>query len=116
MEKPSSRGKAMTHVQERRRHPRLPLHLSVAKMVDFKIEGLDTPAPAVIVDLSAGGLSMICFALPQMSKYIRFRLDLPGFVKAQVQGRIVRAHRKGETYLVAIAFTEFQEQWSNMIT
>src|SRR5579864_6408267 len=99
----------MTNLQERRRHPRLPLHLSVAKLVDFKCEGLDQPAPAILVDLSAGGLSMICFALPSLSKNVTFRLELPGLVNAQMHGRVVRAHRKGDTYHVAIAFTEFQE-------
>src|SRR5947209_4382577 len=101
--------------QERRRHPRLPLHLSVAKLVDFKFDGLDKPSPAVLVDLSAGGLSMICFALPQLSKTVTFRLDLPGLVNAKIQGRVVRAHRKGETYQVGIAFTEFQEQWAQLV-
>ena len=34
---------------------------------------------------------------------------------AQVQGRILRATRKGETYQVAIAFTEFQQQWAHLV-
>ena len=59
---------------------------------------------------------MICFALPQLSQNVTFRLQLPGLVNAQVHGRVVRAHRKGETYQVAIAFTEFQEQWAHLVT
>lgn len=105
----------MAQTQERRKHPRLPLHLSVAKLVDFKVEGLDQTAPAVLVDLSAGGLSMICFALPSMSQHVTFRLNLPGLVNAQLRGRIVHAHRKGETYRVSVAFTEFQKEWTHMI-
>ena len=105
----------MTQQQERRKHPRLPLHLSVAKLVDFKCEGLDQPAPAILVDLSAGGLSMICFALPTLSQRVTFRLELPGLVNAQVQGRVVRARRKGETYQVAIAFTELQDRWAHLV-
>src|SRR5688572_11225451 len=101
------------HTQERRRHPRLPLHISVVKMVDFECEGLSQPA--VLVDLSAGGLSMICFALPPMSQKVTFRLSLPGLVNAKVHGRVVRAHRKGETYRVAVEFTEFQEQWAHLV-
>jgi len=106
----------MTRIQERRRHPRLPLHLSVAKLVDFKCDGLDMPAPAVLVDLSAGGLSMIAFALPQLTKNVTFNLDLPGLVNAQLHGKIVRAHKKGETYQVAIAFNEFKEEWARLVT
>lgn len=105
----------MKQTHERRKHPRLPLHLSVAKLVDFKCDGLEQPAPAVLVDLSAGGLSMISFALPHLSKDVTFRLNLPGLVNAQVHGKIIRAHRKGETYQVAVAFTEFQEQWSHLV-
>jgi len=105
----------MTPTQERRKHPRLPLHLSVAKLVDFKCEGLDQPAPAVLVDLSAGGLSMICFALPALSQHVTFRLNLSGLVHAQLHGRVVHAQRKGETYRVSVAFTEFQKEWTHMI-
>lgn len=105
----------MTQAQERRRHPRLPLHLSVAKLVDFEIEGLSQPAPAVLVDLSAGGLSMICFALPQLSKNVTFKLELPGLVEAKVHGRVVRATRKGDTYQVAVEFTEFQDKWAKLV-
>src|SRR5229473_1744558 len=104
----------MTDVDDRRKHPRLPLHMGVAKLVDFKCDGLDQAAPAVLVDLSAGGLSMICFALPHVAKNVTFRLELPGLVNAQVHGRVVRAHRKGDTYQVAIAFTEFQEEWAHL--
>ena len=106
----------MKRQTERRRHPRLPLHLSVAKLVDFKFDGLDQPAPAVLVDLSAGGLSMICFALPQIAKDLTFRLSLPGLVNAKLKGKIIRARRKGETYQVGIAFTEFQDKWAHLIS
>jgi hypothetical protein len=105
----------MKQQEERRRHPRLPLHLSVAKLVDFKFDGLDTPAPAVLVDLSAGGLAMICFALPPQANELTFRMSLPGLVNAKLKGKIVRAKRKGETYHVGIEFTEFQDKWAHMI-
>ncbi len=106
----------MTRALERRKHPRLPLHLSVAKLVDFQCDGLEMPAPAILVDLSAGGLSMIAFALPQLTKNVTFRLDLPGFVNAQLHGKIVRAHKKGETYQVAVAFSEFKAEWSGLVS
>src|SRR3954467_1343580 len=106
----------MTKPEERRRHPRLPLHLSVAKLVDFACDGLDHPSPAVLVDLSAGGLAMICFALPAMAKDLTFRMSLPGLVNAKLKGRIIRARRKGETYQVAIQFTEFQDKWAHLIS
>jgi hypothetical protein len=102
--------------EDRRRHPRLPLHLSVAKLVDFKFDGLDQTAPAVLVDLSAGGLSMICFAMPAMARDLTFSMSLPGLVNAKLKGKIVRARRKGETYQVAIEFSEFQEKWAHMIS
>jgi hypothetical protein len=105
----------MTDPKERRKHPRLPLHLSVAKLVDFKCDGLDQPTPAILVDLSAGGLAMIAFALPSIAKNVTFRLQLPGVVDAQLHGRIVRADKKGETYKVAVAFTEYQEKWANLV-
>src|SRR3954471_515258 len=105
----------MTRTQERRKHPRLPLHLNVAKLVDFECEGLDAPAPAVLIDLSVGGLAMICFALPPLSKQVSMRLKLPGLVNAQLQGKVVHAYRKGETYRVSVEFTEFQKEWEHLI-
>jgi len=98
---------------ERRKHPRLPLHVSVAKLVDFQCEGLTQPA--ILVDLSAGGLSMICFSMPPMSQKVTFRLALPGLVNANVHGKVVRVHRKGETYRVAVEFTEFQSTWAHLV-
>lgn len=106
----------MKQPSERRRHPRLPLHLSVAKLVDFKCDGLEHSAPAVLVDLSAGGLAMICFALPPSAKDLTFRLSLPGLVNAKLKGKIVRARRKGETYQVAIEFTELQDKWGHLVS
>ncbi len=105
-----------TRGHERRKHPRLPLHLSVAKLVDFKCDGLDQPAPAILVDLSAGGLSMIAFALPHLTKNVTFKLELPGLVNAQLHGKIIRAIKKGQTYQVAIAFSEFKEEWARLVT
>jgi len=105
----------MSTAQERRRHPRLPLHLNIAKLIDFKCEGLDAAIPGVLVDLSAGGLAMICFALPAVAQTVTFRLSLPGLVNANVHGRVVRAIKKGETYRVAVEFTEFQSQWAHLV-
>lgn len=105
----------MSTIQERRRHPRLPVHLSVTKLIDFKCEGDDQSIPAVLVDLSAGGLSMVAFALPRLTQKVTFRLDIPGLVSAQLHGHVVRAQRKGETFQVAVAFDEFKEQWAGMI-
>ncbi|MFA5974679.1 MAG: PilZ domain-containing protein [Elusimicrobiota bacterium] len=105
----------MTQAKERRKHPRLPLHLGIAKLVDFQCEGFNHPSPAILVDISAGGLCMICFALPKIAQRVTFGLQLPGLVNAKVQGRVVRASRKGDTYQVAIAFSEFQEQWAHLV-
>ena len=105
----------MSATQERRRHPRLPLHLSVAKLIDFKCAGQEQTIPAVLVDLSAGGLAMVAFALPRLTQKVTFRLDIPGLVNAQLHGHVVRAHKKGETFHVAVAFDEFKEQWSHLI-
>lgn len=105
----------MTQGHERRKHPRLPLHLSVAKLVDFQCDGLPQPAPAILVDLSAGGLSMVAFALPSITKNVTFRLDLPGLVNAQLHGKVVRAHKKGETYQVGVAFNEYKEEWARLV-
>ncbi len=105
-----------TRTDERRKHPRLPLHLSVAKLVDFQCDGQNQPSPAIIVDLSAGGLSMIAFAVPHLTKNVTFKLELPGLVNAQLHGKVVRAIKKGETYQIAIAFSEFKEEWARMVT
>jgi hypothetical protein len=105
----------MSQGRERRHHPRLPLHLSIAKLIDYHSEGLIQPAPAVLVDLSAGGLSMICFVLPKVAEQVTFKLELPGLLNAEVHGKVVRVLQKGETYQVAIAFTEAQDRWAEVV-
>jgi len=106
----------MSATQERRRHPRLPVHLSVAKLIEFKCEGDEQSIPAVLVDLSVGGLAMVAFALPRLTQKVTFRLDIPGLVSAQLHGHVVRAIKKGETFQVAVAFDEFKDQWSHLIS
>jgi hypothetical protein len=58
---------------------------------------------------------MIAFALPHLTRNVTFRLDLPGLVNAQLHGKIVRAHKKGETYQVAVAFSEFKDEWARLV-
>jgi hypothetical protein len=59
---------------------------------------------------------MIAFALPNLTKNVTFKLELPGLVNAQLHGKIIRAYKKGETYQVAIAFSEFKTEWAGLVT
>lgn len=114
---------------ERRAFRRFPVMVHVAKPVEIRLDGAVEGLPGVLVDLSAGGMSLVTFTspagmpphpsaplraglqpLPQTSRYT-FCLNLAGTHRFQLPGRIIRAQRKGETYLVGIKFSAVHADW-----
>ena len=72
--------------------------------------------PALMTDLSAGGMSLILFSEPAKVRKLSMTLDLPGISRASFEGKIVRIIQKGETYSVAVAFTKVAPKTSAHIS
>lgn len=106
---------------ERRRHHRFPV---VGGMVEPINVSFDTSMkttrsrsqPALLTDLSAGGMSLVLFCEPPKVKRLEMVLQLPGLDRVPVEGKMVRVHEKGHTYAVGIAFTRISKSDQSRIT
>ncbi|MBI4679434.1 MAG: PilZ domain-containing protein [Elusimicrobia bacterium] len=115
---------------ERRRHHRFSLVEGLIEPVTVRFdgssregcrcEGRERPVrgveqPAILTNLSAGGMSMVCFAEPPRARRLDMVLTLPGLKSVPIVGRVARMHQKGQTWNVGIAFTLLSPKHRNMI-
>lgn len=106
--------------QERRRHQRFPLLQGLVEPITINIDGIvgegkkakssSQNQPALLTDLSAGGMSLLLFLEPPRAKKLDMVLSLPGFSNIPIQGKVVRVNTKGQTYNVGIAFTKISKK------
>ncbi|MFH1957557.1 MAG: PilZ domain-containing protein [bacterium] len=90
---------------ERRIHQRFPT-LSVIKTVEISRGDGRTNVPAIMCDISVGGLAMITFLpLPKLSKIV-LDLNLPGINLRKVVAQIIRVEEKNGTYLIGLKFVK----------
>ena len=71
--------------------------------------------PAVLTDLSAGGISLVTFIEPPHSRRIEMILSLPGLKSVSVEGKVARVMEKGQTYKVGISFTKIEKKHKELI-
>jgi len=88
---------------ERRIHTRIPT-LSVIKTIEISQGDGKTSIPAIMCDISAGGLAMITFLPLPSSSEIVLDIGIPEINLKNVCARIVRTKEKNGTYLVALEF------------
>ncbi|MFA5161515.1 MAG: PilZ domain-containing protein [Elusimicrobiales bacterium] len=106
--------------KERRKHARLPIMHGVLEPVDVAYElpsgsGKSAAQPAILADLSAGGMRLMTFLEPPKGRLLEMRLDLPGLGAVPVRGKISWIHGKGGVYMTGIAFTEISNQATHKI-
>jgi len=112
---------------ERRKHPRFPVVEGLVEPITVNFDeekpapGEHRPAagpknqPALLVNLSAGGMSLILFMEPPRSKKFEMLLNLPGLERVPIEGRVVRVLEKGATFNVGIAFTKISRKHEDQI-
>lgn len=71
--------------------------------------------PAVLTDLSAGGMSLIVFMEPPHAKRFEMDLNIPGLNHVSIEGRVLRIHQKGETFNVAVQFVRIDTKHQDRI-
>lgn len=71
--------------------------------------------PAILTNLSAGGMSLIMFLEPPHAKRLDMVLTIPGLEHVPIEGKVVRVHQKGPTYNVGIAFTQISRKHQDHI-
>mgnify|MGYP001594745590 CR=1 FL=1 len=106
---------------DRRKHPRFTVVRGMVEpiTVNFDLPGKrdkNSPKraprnqPALLTDLSAGGMSLILFLEPPKSKRLDMVINIPGLDAVPIEGKIVRVSQKGETFRVGIAFTKISKK------
>jgi len=99
--------------KERRKHVRLPILHGILEPVEieFFTKDADTkPQPAILSDLSAGGMRLITFLEPPHSKTLNIVLKIDNLKEMPVNGEISWVKRKGEVYMVGISFTSISKE------
>ncbi|MCX7641579.1 MAG: PilZ domain-containing protein [Elusimicrobiales bacterium] len=107
----------MTHKQERRKHVRLPILHGILEPVEIEFAGQEQnkfSQPAILSDLSAGGMRIIIFLEPPHTKELNMVLNL-GKEYIPVKGKIAWIRKKGEVYMMGISFTEISKENANKI-
>lgn len=96
--------------EERREHVRLPILHGILEPVDVNFYDKEDPAksrpqPAILVDLSAGGMRLITFLEPPHSKELNMILKLAGVKEMPIIGRISWVKEKGGVFMNGITFS-----------
>jgi hypothetical protein len=116
------------HSAERRKHRRFavvhdliePIVLRYTEAKGEKPKGEGIPKhlrtqPAILTNLSAGGMSLVTFLAPPHARIFKMTLTIPGLDHLPIEGRVVRVTRKGETFNVGIEFTKIAAKYRKLI-
>ena len=95
-------GKMMEPITLRYALPKLPKGEKARKVTTPE----QMTQPAIMTNLSAGGMQLITFLAPPHAKKLDMMLNLPGLFHMPVVGRVVRVLEKGETFVVGIQFVK----------
>jgi hypothetical protein len=107
---------------ERRQFARLPVVEGLIEPITLQLGGGESgpvaveSQPAILTNLSAGGMSLVMFMAPPRAKRLELVLAIPGFAEVPVEGRVVRIVEKGQTYNVGIAFTKISKKHQQQIS
>ena len=111
--------------QDRRRFQRFPVVGGMVEpiTINFPEDGerskSHAPArnqPAILTNLSAGGMSLILFIEPPRTKKLDMVISIPGLDEIPVEGKVVRVLEKGQTFNVGIAFTKISKKHETAIS
>lgn len=92
---------------ERRLHRRFSVVEGMVEPITLELEGADSgnrKQPAIMTDLSAGGISLLMFVEPPHTRSFEMTLSVPGLHEVPIEAKVVRVHQKGETYSVGLSF------------
>ncbi len=97
-------------LKERRQHVRLPILHGILEPVEIEFyaktsSGKSVPQPAILSDLSAGGMRLITFMPPPHTKEINIMLKLNGVKQILVTGKISWVKDRGGVFMNGISFS-----------
>jgi hypothetical protein len=101
---------------ERRKHRRFSVVEGMIEPISLELAGLGAhDQPAIMTDLSAGGMSLLMFCAPPRAKSFDMILAIPGLDRAPIEASVVRVVQKGETYSVGLSFTKIAKKIQELI-
>lgn len=103
---------------ERRKHRRFSVVEGMIEPITLELGGPDEvmkKQPAIMTDLSAGGMSILMFLEPPHAKSFDMVLSIPGLDRVAIEASIVRVLRKGETYSVGLSFLKISKKIQDRI-
>lgn len=105
--------KGKSSASDRRSQPRIPIVDGLMEPINLDFDGSDgqsNSVPAIITDLSAGGICMVTFSEPPRARQFEIDLHLPGLRHIPVSAKVLWVHTKGETYMVGMAFVKISKK------
>lgn len=92
--------------QEKRRHNRLPVLHEMDEPIQISFN--NKAVPGILVDLSAGGMSLLTFASIPVGSEVNLSIDVPGLKTQPLSGKVVWALSKKEMWRIGIVFTKIE--------
>ena len=100
---------------ERRQHRRFTVIEGMIEPITLELGGNGKPQPAIMTDLSAGGMSLLVFCEPPHTHTFEMVLSIPGLDRLPIEATIVRVHQKGETYSLGLSFKKISKKLQEQI-
>ena len=96
---------------ERRKHSRMPAIHNLVKPIEllFAPPAEVTTVPAVLMDLSAGGMSLLTFVPIETGTSVRAEIDFRGLRVNTAVGKVVWSAPKDESWRLGIRFSEISK-------
>jgi len=104
---------------DRRLHFRFPTITIVKEVVIFVTHPRTKKKivlPAIMYNLSAGGIAIVTFEKVPIGAIITLNLNLDGINLQNVTGKVVRVEGRNVTFLIAIDFTNLTKELKKKIT
>ncbi len=98
----------MKHANERRKHVRFPVMKNIAKPVELMIGESTVPVPAILMDLSLGGMGLLTLVSIKTGTKLATKINLPGFQTNSIDCRIVWDVCKESTFRIGINFVKLE--------
>ncbi|MBK8870420.1 MAG: PilZ domain-containing protein [Elusimicrobia bacterium] len=96
---------------EKRNHKRFPVLKDMAEPVDLTVMGPSArEVPAVLTNLSAGGMALVVFAHVSGESKLKLVLDIHGLEGLELHGRVAWTTPKGDTTAVGVAFEHLKKE------
>ena len=91
-------------MHEKRKYSRLPVLHEMDEPIQIALS--NKAVPGILVDLSAGGMSLLTFSAIPIGTEINLSIVVPGLKTQPIAGRVVWSINKGEMWRMGIVFAK----------